>query len=122
MYMSSSANVLKLVTVASIVTIAAFALALTVSIGLGHAQTMRETASLSGMGNHHMNYANSTRCDDNMSTHMNAAQHMGGSPYSGHEGMHGMHNQLNMTEHMQDMHYGNITASHMENNFGGCHD
>lgn len=119
MYMSRSGNVLKLVTVASIVTIAAFALVLTVSIGLGHAQAMRETANFSGMGNYHMNNSNSTHCDDNISLRMNVTQHMGGSTYSGHEGM---HNQLNMTEHMQDMHYGNMTASHMENNFGGCHD
>jgi Spy/CpxP family protein refolding chaperone len=79
--------------VAAIVSIAAFA---SVSLGLSHVQAMMGTAGFSGMGDH-----------------------MGGSAYSGHEDM---HNQLNMTEHMQDMYEGNMTTSHMENNHGDCHD
>ncbi len=103
--------------VASIVTITALA---SVSFGLSHVQAMKETASFSGIVDHHMSQGNSAEYDDNMFSHMSVTQHMGGNTYSEHEGM---HNQLNMTEHMQDMHEeGNMTASHMEDNHGGCHD
>jgi len=103
--------------VASIVTIAGLA---SVSFGLSYVQAMKENASFSGMADHHMNQSNSTVCDDNMPSHMNVTKHMGGNTYNEHEDM---HNQLNMTEHMQDMHgEGNMTGPHMENNHGGCHD
>ena len=103
--------------VASIVTIAALA---SVSFGLSHVQAMKETASFLGMADHYMSQGNSTGCDDNMSSYMNVTKHMGGNTYSAHEDM---HNQLNMTEHMQDMHEeGNMTAPHMENNHLGCHN
>lgn len=112
MYMSRSVIVLI---VASMVTIAALA---SVSYGLSHVQALRETAGFSGMDDHHMSKSDSTSCDDNMSSQMNVTQHMGGGTYSGHEDMHG---DLNMTEHMQYMHEGNMTASSMEDIHGGCH-
>ena len=102
---------------ASIAVIATIAL---VSVGLSHAQTMRENASFMMSAGGYMNQDNHGTCDENMSSHMNITNHMGGNTYSAHEDM---HNQLNMTEHMQDMHQeDNMTAPHMENIHVGCHD
>ena len=102
--------------ITSIVTVAALA---SVSFGLSHVQVMKETASFSGMANHHVNQDNNTECDEDMSAHMNMTEHMDGNMHQRHEDM---HNQLNVTEHMQDMHReGNVTAPNMENNHGGCH-
>ena len=102
---------------ASIAVIATIAL---VSVGLSHAQVMRENASFMGFTGGHMSQDNHETCDENMSSHMNVTKHMGGNTYSAHEDKHG---QLNMTEHIQDMHTeDNMTAPHMENNHVGCHD
>lgn len=117
--MSRVVTVLKLVAAASIVTIAAFAVAFTVSIGLGHTQAMMEVDGFSRMENHYTNHSNSTLCADGVSLRMNMTQHMGGNIYEGHEAM---HSQLNMTEHVQDMHGGNMTTSNTESNHRGCHD
>lgn len=103
--------------VASIVMIVALA---SVSFGFRYVQAMKESVSFSGMADHHMNRGNSTKYDDNVFSHMNVTEHIGGNTYTGHENM---HNQLNMTEHMQDMHEeDNMTAPHMQNNHVGCHD
>ena len=102
---------------ASIAVIATIAL---VSVGLSHAQAMRENASFMRSAGGRMSQDDHRTCDENMSSHINVTKHMGGNTYSAHEDM---HNQLNMTEHMQDMHEeDNMTAPHMENNHLGCHD
>jgi len=102
---------------ASIAVIATVAL---VSLGLSHAQAMMDNVSFMGSTGGHMSQDDHGTCDENMSTHMNDTKHMGGNTYSAHEDM---HNQLNMTEHMQDMHEeDNMTAPHMQNNHVGCHD
>lgn len=114
MQMSKPVMVLILASIAMVATLAL------VSIGLSHAQTMRENAVSMGSTGGHMSQDDRRTFDENMSTHMNANMHMGGNTYSMHEDM---HNQLNMTEHMQDIHEeDNMTPPHMENNHVGCHD
>ena len=103
--------------VGSIVMITALA---SVSFGLRYVQAMKESASFSGMADHHMRRGDNTKYDDNMFSHMNVTAHMGENAYIWHENM---HSQLNTTEHMQTMYEeGNATAPHMENINGGCHD
>jgi hypothetical protein len=114
--MQMSKPVMTLI-LASIAMVATLAL---VGLGLSHAQAMRENAVSMGSTGGHMSQDDRRTYDENMSSPMNVNKHMGGNTYSAHEDM---HNQLNMTEHMQDMHEeDNMTAPHMENNHLGCHD
>jgi hypothetical protein len=79
---------------ASIAVIATIAL---VSIGLSHAQAMKENVSFMGSAVGHMSQDNHGACDGNMSTHMNATGNMLDEYGDVHDGM-------NMAGHMMDMH------------------
>jgi len=79
---------------ASIAVIATIAL---VSVGLSHAQAMRENASFMGSTGEHMSQDNHGTCDENMSTHMNATGNM-------LDECGDMHDDMNMAGHMMGMH------------------
>jgi hypothetical protein len=114
MQMSKPVMALILVSIAMVATLAL------VGIGLSHAQAMRENASFMWSAGGRMSQDNDGTCDENMPSPMNANKHMGGNTYSAHEDM---HNQLNMTEHMQNMHEeDNMSPPHVENNHVGCPD
>lgn len=88
---------LVVLTVASIVAIAALTL---VSVGLSHAQAMRENVGFMGSSMHRMGQNDQTDCDESVSTHMNATQRMHGNMYDECDDM---HDRMNMTRHMGDM-------------------
>jgi hypothetical protein len=83
---------------ASMVTVAASAM---VSVGLSHAQAMRENAGFMGSMGHHMGQDNHMDCDESMLTHMNVTQYMQGDIHSGCDEM---HDHMNMTEYMSCLH------------------
>lgn len=84
---------------ASMLAIAAAAL---VSVGLSHPQTMIENVGSMRSSMHGMGKNDQTECDGDMSTHMNATQHM---PEDMHDGCDDVHDRMeNMTSHMRDMH------------------
>ncbi len=83
---------------ATMATIAVIAL---VSVGLSHAQAMRENATFMGSAGHHMRHDNHRDCDENMPNHMNVTNYMHGNVYDECEEMHG---SMNMAEHMRGMH------------------
>lgn len=79
---------------ASIAVIATIAL---VSVGIIHAQTMRENASFMWSAGGHMSQDNHGTYNGNMSTHMNATGNMLDECGDVHDGM-------NMAGHMMGMH------------------
>ena len=79
---------------ASIAVIATLAL---VSVGLSHAQAMRENASFMGSTGEHMSQDDHGTFDENMSTHMNATGNM-------LDECGDMHDDMNMAGHMMGMH------------------
>ena len=83
---------------ASMATIAVLAL---VSVGLSHAQAMRENATFMGSAGHHMSHDNHMDCDENTPFHMNVTQHAHGNICGTCEKA---HDPMNMTEHMNGMH------------------
>lgn len=85
-------------TVVSVVAIVALTL---VSVGLSHAQTMRENATFIGSAGHHTSYDNHMDCDENMPIHMNVTQHVHGIMYGACEKA---HDRMNITEHVNGMH------------------
>ena len=84
--------------IALMVTVAILAL---VSVGLSHAQAIRENAGFMGSMGHHMGQDNHMDYDENTSTHMNVTQHMQGDMYT--ECVE-MHNRMNMTDYTSHMH------------------
>jgi hypothetical protein len=83
---------------ASIAVIATIAL---VSVGLNHAQAMRENSSFMGSTGGHMSQDNHQTCDENMSTHMNATGNMPGNML---DECGDVHDDMNMAGHMMGMH------------------
>ena len=83
---------------ASIAVIATIAL---VSVGLSHAQAMRENASFMGSTGEHMSQDNHGTCDENMSTHMNATGNIPGNMF---DECGDVHDGMDMAGHMMGMH------------------
>jgi len=83
---------------ASIAVIATIAL---VSVGLSHAQAMRDHASFMGSTGGHMSQHDHGSCDEDMSTHMNATGNM---PENMLDECGDMHEGMNMAGHMMGMH------------------
>jgi hypothetical protein len=80
--------------------IAVIATTTLVSVGLIHAQAMRENASFMGSTGGHMSQDNHETCDENMSTHMNAAGNM---PRNMLDECGDVHDGINMAGHMMGM-------------------
>ncbi len=83
---------------ASIAVIATMAL---LSVGIIHAQAMRENASFMGSAEGHMSQNNHGTCDGNMSTQMNATGNMPGNML---DECGDLHDGTNMAGHMMGMH------------------
>lgn len=80
-----------------LVSIAVIATVALVSIGLSHAQAMRENTSFTGSTGGHMSQDDHGTCDGNISTHMNATGNM-------LDGCGDVHDGMNMAGHMMGMH------------------